>query len=68
MILCCKSLESVCNGKYIEGEGKIPKELGKDLKKLGIPTDMFKNIVLSTFMSYVHTKSEGPMKVQALLW
>jgi MoxR-like ATPase len=69
MILCCKGAASLKGVKLAEGDTEdIPRDIAKALKKEKISPNAFKEMVMSTLMAHIKSKTIGPDKVGALLW
>ena len=69
MILCVKATESFLKTGYkkITKNGP-PRNIDAICKKSEIDPNALKEVILSSMMSHVITKSQGPEKVKALLW
>lgn len=67
MLLCCEALKTTIDSGY-QSNKCVPEKLEAHFKKKNINEAVFKEIVFSTMMVYIKTKSLGPDKIKALLW
>jgi hypothetical protein len=69
MILCVTATKSLLGMGYkkITKDGP-PQKIDNICKKSGMDPNALKEVILSSMMSHVITKSQGPEKVTALLW
>jgi midasin (ATPase involved in ribosome maturation) len=67
MILCCRGISKLRGSGYTK-DHTVPEDISKILKKEKIAPNAFKEMVLSTLMAHIKSKSTGPDKVGALLW
>ena len=69
MVICVKAVKSLLGTGYkkvtIKGP---PEEIDVACKESKINVNILKEVILSSMMSHVITKSQGPEKVAALLW
>jgi MoxR-like ATPase len=69
MVICVTAAKSLTGTGYeaVTKNGP-PKTIADACKKAKINADMLKEVILSSMMAHVITKSQGPEKVAALLW
>lgn len=67
MVMFCRNFSSVLKSGYDDAI-KLPKGFNKLCKKLDINGRILKNMMLSSLMAHVVSRSDGAKKVEAMLW
>lgn len=69
MVICVRAAKSIRQSGYKRVTKNVPpKSIADACKEALIDVNLLKEVILSSMMSHVVTKSQGPEKVAALLW
>lgn len=69
MVLCVKAAKSLLKTGYKKvAKGGPPQKVNAICKESEMDSNALKEVILSSMMSHIITKSQGPEKVAALLW